>query len=100
MGGRIVTERIVPVKVWLTPETYRTVDRVAQERRTTIDATIAALVERAASHRPKYTRITAAMIATARRRLSDGETLTAVANDFGCSRLGLRKAITRKETQQ
>lgn len=92
-----MTERIVPVKVWLTPATYRALDHHARTRATTVDATLAALADRAVTPRQQYTRITATMIATARRRLHDGDTLTAIANDLGCSRLGLRKAITRKE---
>lgn len=93
-----MTERIVPVKTWLTPATYRALDRHAQARGTTVDATLALLADRAVTPRQKYTRITSTMITAARTRLHDGETLTAIANDFGCSRLGLRKAITRKDT--
>lgn len=92
-------QRIVPVKTWLRPDTYRKLDAHAQRRSTTVDALLSNLADAVATPpRPKqqYTRITAAMITAARTRLAAGETLTAIAADYGCSRLGLRKAITRR----
>ena len=93
-------QRIVPVKTWLRPDTYRKLDAHAQRRATTVDALLSTLADAATTPpRPKqqYTRITAAMITTARSRLAAGETLSAIAADYGCSRLGLRKAITRRD---
>lgn len=94
-------QRIVPVKTWLRPDTYRKLDAHAQRRSTTVDALLSTLADAAITTPPRpkqqYTRITAAMITATRSRLAAGETLTAIAADYGCSRLGLRKAITRKD---
>lgn len=92
--------RIVPVKTWLRGSTYRKFDALAQSRSTTVDALLSTLADAAMTPtrtKQQYTRITAAMITTARTRLAAGETLSAIAADYGCSRLGLRKALTRRE---
>lgn len=99
-----MSERIVPVKTWLRPSTYQHLERTAQEKSTTVDVLLSRLADSSVPAIPtptrqQYTRITHTMIRNARARIADGETLSAIAADYGCSRLGLRKAITRKDNR-
>lgn len=95
-----MNERIVPVKTWLSTATYRQLSGHAKQRGVDVPELLAQLAD--ASLKPmkqKYTRITAPMITAARQRLASGDTLSEIADDYGCSRLGLRKALTRKASQ-
>lgn len=92
-----MTERIVPVKTWLTPDVHRELLGHAQLRGVTVGELLTQLAERSLRPQPRYTRITDRMIEATRTRLDRGETLSAIAAGFGCSRLGLHKALRRKE---
>lgn len=95
--------RIVPVKTWLTPTAYRALEQIGRAQHFgDVGATLSVLADRVATPpRPKqqYTRITAAMITDTRRRMAEGETLSAIATEYGASRTGLRKALTRREAR-
>lgn len=88
--------RIVPVKTWLRPETYRQLQAHADRRETTVAGLLSSLADASLKPKQQYTRISAPMILAARDRIAAGDSLTAIAAEYGCSRLGLRKALTRK----
>lgn len=91
-----MTERIVPVHVWLTPTAYRALDQYGRKHGgIPVATTLSHMADRATTPRQQYTRITPAMTDEARARLATGDTLYAIAKEFGCSKLGLRKALER-----
>lgn len=95
---------IVAVHTWLRVDTHRAFTAHAALRGTSVEALLSALADAAVPAPPapvsarQYTRITITMVVAARTRMSHGESLTAIAESYGCSRFGLRKALTRGRT--
>lgn len=90
-----MTDRILPLTVWLDGETYRELAGHARIRHTDVGDLIARLAAASIKPQRRHTKITAEMRATARDMRALGYTWHLIADHLDCSVNGIMLALKR-----
>jgi len=95
-----MTDKILPIKVWLDGETYRELAGHAAQRGTDVGGLLAELAAASIRHKGRYTRITPEMRAAARELRDLGWSWRAIAARLDCSWKGIKVALERETSAE
>lgn len=95
-----MTDKILPIKVWLDGETYRELAGHAAQRGTDVGGLLAQLAAASIRRKGRYTRITPEMCDAARELRDLGWSWRAIASRLGCSWKGIKLAVDRDRSAE